>query len=494
MAVKFTRTLFTDNFPWLLLFLLLFISATRDAVPMFCYPVPAGVNGYYYVLQITDTAKTGRPYFPTHTPLVLYALSLTARLTGNVVTTIKAASILLQIFLSVGIFAIIKTVLRNNWLALLAVGCAAIPQSRLYFTSEYINQLGSLVLLVWAGWTFIRTAETRSWIGFFAGLGLTIAALFSHKSALVFAATIAICVLLVLALTRSAVWKVRALLVIVVLWVSPMVIAAQPLISLPESLRAQISLRPQWPIEPGLIAEELMLAIAALAVLGFVIWSKPRTETKRLDLSLGAIALWSLLITLNPFFNTQAMLSGVAGRTRLFAYLPIALLVPGLIWFAHSMRREAAIYVGAVFLPLFVLSALGPMPYGLRTEFLARRVELIRSLETHSGELAQNSLIIAPHGDQFAVTATTGIPSQQRPAESSNDGVTYWLLNDVRDPALIGESIVLIRNGNAATVIVDSAVLKSRLSSMPDAYRLVLLRANAHLAESIQLQNRPKPE
>jgi hypothetical protein len=493
--VKPSAPHFRIYLPWLLLFLLLLIRATVDTGLLFRYPIAVGVDGYYYVLQVTQLAKTGQPYFSTHFPAQLYVLTVVTRLTGNPITAIKAVGILLQIILATGVFAIIRSVVRNTWLALLGSALAVIPQSRLYFTTEYINQLGALVLLVWAGWTAIRMAETRRGIALLIVSALLVGAFFSHKSALIFVPTLAVCCLLVFVLTRSAIGKKFAVLATMILWLGPAIISAQPFFTLPAWLQPQLSSRPRSPFEPSLLAEELMLAIAALALLFLIVWLAPRTRTRGFNIVFGSIALWSLLVTLNPFFNAQAMLSSVAGRSRVFSYIQVALLVPALIWLVSSVKREAAIYVCAVFIPLLILSAVAPLPYGLRPEFLTRRGELIQSLKIHSSEVAPNSIIVAPHGDQFVVTATIGIPSQQRPPESSNYGTVYWLLNDVKGQSLTSDAIVLIRNGDVATILVDDTVLKRSLSAMGESDRLPLLRSNAHLAKSVaHVQSGLKPE
>lgn len=467
----------------LALLVVLVAAGARDLASVFRYPVAAGVNGYYYVLQINHLTMSGQLYFSTPTPLVLHTLAAFAHLTGNPITAIKIGSVLLHLLLSLGIFAIIQSTLRNPWLGVLGSALAVIPNSHLYMTTEYINQLGALVLLVWAGWCAIRTVHTRRRIGLLILAALLVGAFFSHKSALIFAPTLASCFLLVLALTRPGIWKTFAVLVTIILWLGPAIISAQPFFAIPEWLHLQVSFRPHWPFEPSVLAEGLMLAIAASAVLFLVVWLAPRTRMSGFNFVFGSIALWSLMVTLNPFFNAQAMLSSVAGRSRIFSYVQVALLVPGLIWLNVSVRREAAIYVGAVFIPLLILSALAPLPYGLRPEFLARGGKLIQSLKIQSSEVAQNSIMVAPHGDQFVVTATIGIPSQQRPPESSNYERLYWLLNDVNDPVLSISSVTLFKDGYAATILVEDAVLRRRWEAMTRFDRSQLLRTNPHLAK-----------
>ena len=484
--MKLSRSDFRNYLPWLLFFSFVIFTTTRDAVLLFRHPFAVGVNGYYYVLQVNQLAETGHLYFPTRTPLALYTLMAVARIVGNSITTIKALGILLQILLSIGIFGVVRNATSNSWVALLGLGLTIIPQSRLYLTTEYINQLFGLVLLIWAGLTFMRAFRTRGLVRWLIPFGLVVGAYVSHKSAQVFVPTIVICLLLMFALTGSAVWKSLGFAALTILWFSPAIVSAQPFVGIPEWLQNQITYRPHWPIDPAVIPEELMLVTAAVGVLFLVLWQSKKGKGPDLFiLAFGGLSLFSLLVTLNPFFNVQTIMSAVAGRSRLLSYVQVACLVPALIWLVYSRKREAAIYVGAAFLPLVVLSALAPLPLGLRPEFLVRREQLIESLRNHAKELAQDSIIIAPHGDQFVVTAITGIPAQQQPPTSSRYSNEYWLLNTVSDQSFGTEGIVLNRSHDSTIMLLDDEILQRKLLELGRSETLLLLSANPHLAGTL---------
>ena len=68
---------------WASLFALLTLGAARDASLLRRTPSAVGVDGYYYFLQITQIAKTGRLFFPTRTPLMTPALAFAS---GTVIT------------------------------------------------------------------------------------------------------------------------------------------------------------------------------------------------------------------------------------------------------------------------------------------------------------------------------------------------------------------------------------------------------------------------
>ena len=472
--------------PWALLLLVLALSALRDAYILFSYPVAVGVNGYFYVLQINQVANSGHLFFPTHTPLPIYLLTALRFLTGNAVAAIKVFGLLLQAALCLGVFALTGSALRSVWLGLLGATVVLIPESRLFFMSEYINQLTALVLLVWAGAAAVFGVRSRRTIGFIVAGALLVAALFSHKSILIFGPVIVVCVVLARGLSRGRKWRLVSMVAIVVLWLAPALVSTQPVFTLPASVQKEVTFRPQLPLERLVIPEQLLLALGAFTILFHLVFRKGENERENnfVNVVFGSIALWSLLITLNPFFNTSVLFSAVAGRSRLFSFLQVALLIPPVFALWPSTKSSGRMYLVAVVLPLIVLSALAARPYGLRPEYLTRRVRLIAALKVHAGEIPANATVVAPHGDQFVIAATLGIPAQQRPSGDRRDETVYWLLNDVRDNVLQLDSTVLMQD-DTATLLVKDAVLKQRLSQMPYPERLELLNRNQHLAAAL---------
>src|ERR1043165_6464674 len=91
--------------PWAILLKLLIVSELRDAFVLFSYPVAVGINGYFYVLQIEELAKSSHLFFPTHTSLPIYLLTALRYLTGKAVTAVKVFGLLLQAALCLGVFA-----------------------------------------------------------------------------------------------------------------------------------------------------------------------------------------------------------------------------------------------------------------------------------------------------------------------------------------------------------------------------------------------------
>jgi hypothetical protein len=471
--------------PWIMLLVILAAVAGREAALLWRYPVAVGIDGYYYVLQINHLGETGRVYFSTLTPLVIYLLTGLTHLTHDAVTSIKVGEVLLDILLGLGVFGVLAKLIRSLWAAMLGSFLALVPQSHFFMSGEYLNHLAAIVFLMWSGWAFLRAVETRQLLWTLIGGALLITATFSHRSALPTVFTLAGSGLLLRCLIGRGRPRLAALLGISVLWFVPGLIAAQPIIAVPLSWQRDLSIRPHWPFLTPVIPEQVMLAISSIVLL-YWIWKRTRgTPATAFDTVFGAIAIWSLVVTFNPFLNSQALLSGLPGRLRILASVQLALIVPALLWLGYSVRRQLFFYFAALLLPLLILSAMAPLPYGLQPAFLSRRVQLIDALKLHSNELDRNSLIVARHGDQFVITSTIGIPAQREPPAGAEGRKVYWLLEEVSDQFLQEESLILINDGDKATLLSEESTLSRRLQAMSSEQRRQLLRANPSLAARI---------
>ncbi len=123
-------------------------------------------------------------------------------------------------------------------------------------------------------------------------------------------------------------------------------------------------------------------------------------------MGLGAVAIWALLITINPFLNSDPQLPTVSGRLGLLAYLLVAILLPGFFWLIVSNHKASTLYIAAAILPLLFFNLRAPIPPGLRDDYLRRRQLLIQSLPVIPGHPDKEPLVMAAHGDQFVVTST----------------------------------------------------------------------------------------
>jgi hypothetical protein len=198
-----------------------------------------------------------------------------------------------------------------------------------------------------------------------------------------------------------------------------------------------------------------------------------------------------LVVTLNPFLNEGNGWMGIVGRLRGLAYIQVALILPGVIWLLYPVWRKAACYLLAILPPFAILSALSPLPPGLQSEYLIRRERLTQQLGHHKDQISDDSLIIASHGDQFLVSATLGVASQQLAPETLSYPTVYWLIDTPKHQVATLESIAVVEQQTSRTLLVEDSALRFYLLSATDAEKRALLSYNLHL---LMAYNRGGPE
>ncbi len=369
-------------------------SVLREIILFLRFPVAVGVDGYYYVIQINNLLSKGYFYFPTNTPISLYFLTGISYITGDTILGIKHGSIILHIFLCLGIFALIKSITLQTWLGVFGVTLALFSSLHLYMIAEFINQLCAMTFLIWSGWCAVLALQKKSRLWLTVGFVLFTLALLSHRSAPFITLMIITMMLLlryvILPESVKSTYKILASLFLLVLWLMPFIVAVQPFVQLPLWLKSEFLISPRVPFARVAFAEDIVLLIAAPILLFLTIRLRSSMRNNLAGCFFGSIAVFSLLITLNPFLNHNTGLLGLVGRLSGLAYLQVAFLVPGLIWLLGSYpSRKVMLYAAAPILILMTFSLAMPLPAGLRPEYLAERNELVRQLPTHLQQLGK---------------------------------------------------------------------------------------------------------
>jgi hypothetical protein len=476
---------------WLALTLVLCVALARDVLLLARTPAALGVDGYYYVLQIDTLRNYGHLYYPTGTPLILYLLSGISLFTGDSVLAVKVGSVLLNALLCLGVYVIVKHLTGRAWLGVFGFAVAALSSLHLYLIVEFVNSLGALSLLIWCTWGGLRALRARSmkWAAFSAALLL--AALFSHR--LVAPLVLLIAVLTVL--TRPLLTageesngnRYAALSVLLLLFCAPAILAAQPLIHLPMWMRSEFLIVPRWPLRRFDMAEGCVLLFASAATLALVAHGTRSPEAKAGRSVFVVVALWGLLISLNPFLNHNTGFLGIAGRLSSLFHIQAAILLPGAVQLLNPASRRVRLLIIVLSLAMLAAGLTAPLPFGATAGYLAERERLVGQLKTRRAQLCQDALIIAPHGEQFVVTALSGTPAQQRPPSDTRPGCTYWLLHRAPRAALLDDQDTLYdEEDDSATALVKGEELGQLLGAADDAERRRLLGANPHLREALR--------
>ena len=276
--------------------------------------------------------------------------------------------------------------------------------------------------------------------------------------------------------------RYAAVIVLIALWLSPAILEAQKLIQLPERLKGELSIIPHLPFDQYAVGEEIILLLASAAILFLLTFFKSRLPVDASAYLFGSVALWSLIITLNPFLNSSL---SMALRLRGFTYIQTAVLVPGLIWYSLRLRRELAIYIAAIVLPTMLLSMNLPLPRGMQPKYVSDREALISALTALRPQLDSDPFVIAAHGDEFVVTAVLGLPSSHLLPAPGKHKHLYWLLRQVNAASLTTCPMILKRDSQGrSTVLIDDSNLQSELPKMSLSEKDDLFSNNAHLANA----------
>jgi hypothetical protein len=468
--------------------LVLIFATTRDASYLFSYPVAVGADGYYYVLQVGELLKSHRLYYASNSPLVFWALAALTTVTRNSVLAIKLGSIIFNISLCLGVFALASTITRSRWAGVLGAGIVALSGMHFYMMAEFIKNLAGVAFFVWAVWCVIHGVETRRVCWFSAALVLLVCAALSHVS--IWAIMPAMSALILFTVyfisdKRSKWARLFGVSVVCFGIVSPALVAYQRVFKLPSWLATEVFIRPRIPItlrnpvgKAEIFILLLMVPLALLLLARY--WNKAPGYFFRV--AVVAVSIWTLLITLNPFLNHDVTELGFVGRLDHLMYLQVAILVPAVISLAVNASRKIVIVPLILTLCFLMATMAAPLPGGLRSSYLAERQQMIQALPSQRPELGQDCSIIARHGDEFLVTWLLGTPAQQNLPSSSEDKAVYWMVHHVNPNSLTTSMIVVMEeNDGSALVLMKHSDMIQLVSTINGKDRSRLLVENPHV-------------
>lgn len=242
---------------------------------------------------------------------------------------------------------------------------------------------------------------------------------------------------------------------------------------------------PRPPLDQYAFVEESILVLICPGVLALLYYSRHALESTLARYIFGSLALWSLLVVLNPFLNPERGWLSVAGRLRGLTYILVAVLVPSFICLLARVRRIFIPYAIVCILPLLLVSARMPLPRGMQPAYISERERLLLNLSLHQKELGELPIVIAAHGDEFVVTYALGIPSQQRPPTDIRYKSVYWLLHFLPKKAVSSSTINLFSDGqDTCTALVKNEELPQTLNSLEAFDRQRLFAINPHLSRA----------
>ncbi|HKV27312.1 MAG TPA: hypothetical protein VJN90_03425 [Candidatus Acidoferrales bacterium] len=466
--VLFVRT------PWIMLSALLLGSLLYDGIHLVKYQAAVGLDGYYYALQIRQLLQHHALYFPARDPFVFYLMAGVSRLIHDPIAASKYTAISLDAVLIVGMFFLVAIITESAWLGLLAGLLSISSALHFYFVGEYIKNLATLAFLMWLTISVIayRRSKRKLYI-FISGL-LAFAALFSHISALFLLVFAGIFFLALRFLTEG--WS-KALIIgtLGLLWFAPVLLLWQPIIQIPQLLNREFLPSGSFPIQTVGWSDKTILFLVAPFMLALLVGYRKELGRSPLLYVGGVAAIWTVLITLNPFLNHNRGSAQITGRLDELSYLQVAILIPCLLKIGLIARTKILTLFSAALLPLLLVAALAPLPRGLQPEYLQERTVLVKSLSAKHNMIEKNAVVLAPHGDEFLITYMTGAESTHVWSNTDLPSHALWLLRvqpDTLTPSMMvlttgtSEDIALIRDGDLRReILVLSPTARAHLVS-----------------------------
>jgi hypothetical protein len=475
------------------------LIAGYDAYYLLRFPVAVGLDGYYYELQLMHLHSSGSLYYPTPTWLLFYILYAVDLTLNNSILTIKIVAIFLQVLLCVGLFLNIRLVTGRGSLGILSCILATVSGLHFFFLGEFLKNLLSLVFLIWAAYFIQRSSSANSRLYKLIPVFLLLLAFLSHKSSVAITlllATLFVLLRLILSEKLSPKYSPYALLGLTLIWVTPLLIKAQSIVSLPASILEEVSGGRRWTFPP--FAETMLLLVLTIMTLCLLALLRERLPYKK-AMFVSLIAVWAAIISVNPLLSPLKDWDSTVGRLKALAYIQVALLVPCCVWLIGIARQKFAAY-SVLALPIVLICIYHSPPSSMSDSFLLRRSNIVTNLPAVREHLCADPIVIATHGDQFVVSATLGVRSQKDWPRPNKYECTYWLLNMVPAEHLPINHFVLAEETGSDyakeiqipiksrlySVLISNDDLKSILDDLPPQERTLVIGLNPHLAHYLE--------
>lgn len=388
--------------------------------------VPLGRDGYYYVAQV-QALRAGEP-LPYETAfslgvrlMWLLGLPLESVELGN-----KAAVVALYGVLLCAGWRLAQSLCGSGAFALLAPAMMAISGARFYFISEFHSNLAGMSLLTLSA--AIAFDPRRSPLTLIVAVLLCTSAIVAHKSVMV--VCVAASVATLIGVLRSAPTPIRlgACAGGALVGLALSVVLRDPTLPVLSLWEGNVLAFPRWQFQGYSFAPE---AVALWVLWLIASWSGwiHSPENERLRVSL---LILSAILALNPWANYSTTLTSAAERLGLWSHILVAVLVPDAAKWIMARRQPCAGVASAALLALVTLCVTQPRPVvGASREYIVRREQLVTDLSV-SGlpALGRGSVVVAEHGDQYAVSYLTGVNAVGSRNRTGHNTRVFWLLHD----------------------------------------------------------------
>jgi hypothetical protein len=440
------------------------VAVWRDTVSLFRYPFPVGVDGFYYAQQIKSILTNGTLYYPSRTPLVFYLIASVCGRHRDIVKCIKITSIGIEVLLFLAFWLLLWQLTRTWWITWWGTAVMAVLPSHLFLLADFTKELLCFALLAWSavcGHTAL--IGHRHWLYGVASI-LFLLAVLSHVAALLILAVL----LAAVGLQQLSIKHHYFLgIVIFLAWCTPILLS---FLHNPSNIHLPLGGTTWW------TAERLAILVTSTVILAV---HTEKLESRNFSVPVfQTIALIALCVIANPVLDQNS--DFVFGRASMTTNLQLGLLVAGLLYSRPRVYATEFLWpTYAVVAGCVCLSITSPIQIrGLDGAYLSRRAQLVDTLHRTPG-VDQHAIVIAPQGDQFAVTYVTGLRSQHRWTTGFGSPI-YWLLYGAttsRTPSMNTYSPYVARG----YVVQSDISLRNEWEAYGDGARRTLIENNPEL-------------
>lgn len=467
--------LLTTGVPLAIAGAIIIAGTARDALLLFRYPVAAGLDGYYYVLQLASLQRTGHLYYASHTPVAFWILQAVGTITASPVIAVKVTFLLVSASLAFAVSALSAIVADSALAAPVSAVVMSWTTLHLFLLSEFLKQGIAYVFLTLACIAFISLKTPA--------LRIAITALFivfsvlAHVSIWEWIAVIVCGEVLLRLLTAKRLNATLFLIASAAIMAIPCLLALLSFIQIPRLVSSNITASPIWPIASVGQAENLALLVLIPIMLA-VLLSKRPVSAKQLHFY-GIVSLFSMWITLNPFLQHRLGSNSVSVRMQDVAQIQLALLLPGILVLLSDRPRMRLIWsIIAVASVLALDPVVDKTPRGLTDTYLQERVQMSTALSLLRGKIT--APVVAEHGDEFLATYYLGITSEHDLPHGRTWDRANWILREY--PCSLDRAYVLDKTYDTrCIVLIEGEILPIQFRAMTRAEQIELIAHNPHL-------------
>ena len=430
-------------------------------------PGPVGRDGYFYILQVGAESPFELPVWSTS--LLPILLMRVCSMVFDTVAAVKIVTALASFLAVLGAARLVLAISSDHGAAIVAAALATIAAFHNAVFIEFPSNLFGMACFLWtvgAIWAAERDSASKRFR--WAVLLLGTATVLSHPTAALALGLFLTIRVLIKGWMGELGSRDGIMLLAVVAFAAAIVVTSY-------FGRAASPPKVEWGFAPdGLLHHmsgyySILLWVQAMLIL-------PSCRRKggvsgNPNLFIATLLVVALAFAANPLTHYSFDLYRAADRLALWGWLLSAVLTPLTFVCLRELSHARSIVCVVIVLAVACGTSFG-LPSGADPSYLRRRERLVRDLKTLPPGSLSGRVVVAEHGDQFAVSVITGANAAARPPTDGASAV--WLLRSYgqnvewpRDAIIFGQH-----------AMINNADFEQWLRTRSDMERAAIRRSN----------------